>query len=173
MRITYLGIAIAIPVIKPVISPREPISSVGHSSAIGENDDAKPMTAPTKTAINRAPSSLRADDLARDQSTTRLPNVIPMTGPMMGDTNILATMTTVESVMSPMPAKIEAMTKSAKKSKLNCYCKSKCWRKHRCAYMDMDIINYDLLLVPEFVPLLVRFSSDRRHFSTRSLQLLN
>jgi hypothetical protein len=169
--ITYLGIAIAIPVIKPVISPREPISSVGHSSAIGENDDAKPMTAPTKTAINKAPSSLRADDLVRDQSTTRLPKVIPMTGPMMGDTNILATIITVESVMSPMPAKIEAMTKSAKKSKLNSYCKSKRWWKHRCAYMD--IINYDLLLVPEFVPLLVRFSSDWRHFSTRSLQLPN
>jgi hypothetical protein len=171
MHITYLGIAIAIPVIKAVRSPREPISSVGHSSAIGENDDAKPMTTPTRTAINKAPSSLRADDLARDQSATRLPKVIPMTGPMMGDTNILATMTTVESVMSPMPAKIEAMTKSDKKSKLNCYCESKCWWKHRFAYMDT--INHNLLLVREFVPLLVRFSSDRRHFSTRSLQLPN
>lgn len=114
---TYLGMAIAIPVIKPVMSPREAISSVGHPSAIGENDEAKPVIRPTKTAINKAPISLRRDDFERDQSSILIPKVIPLTGLMMGETNILATITTVELVMRPMAAKIEATTKREKNSK--------------------------------------------------------
>ena len=52
-------------------------------------------------------------------------HIISMTyvpGPMIGLTNILATMTTVEFVIKPTPAKIEAITKRAMKSKLQQAC---------------------------------------------------
>lgn len=114
---THLGTAIAIPVINPVMSPRELISSFGQFSP-KDQDEANPMIAPIKIAIDKAPTSTKAEDLASFQSRTRVPNVIPMTGPIIGETNILATMTTVESTINPIPARILAMIKSAKKSKL-------------------------------------------------------
>mmetsp|Transcript_37720 Transcript_37720/g.91636 ORF Transcript_37720/g.91636 Transcript_37720/m.91636 type:complete len:200 (-) Transcript_37720:1289-1888(-) len=117
-----LGIAMAIPVINPPTSPRDDISSVGQSSAYWEKAEANPTTAPVKTAIKSAPTSTAAEARANFQSKTRLPNVIPMTGPIMGDTNMLATITTVELVMRPTPARILAMSKSAKKSKLMAAC---------------------------------------------------
>ena len=67
--------AIAMPVINPVVSPRDDISIVGHSSATGEKDVEKPMTAPMAVAHNNAINSATTDDFAKFQSSTRLPKV--------------------------------------------------------------------------------------------------
>lgn len=135
------GIAMAIPVIKPVASPLICISFVGHSLAAS---DVKEPQIPTNAPMNTHPKSdnvsLARDRQTRGQSKIRLPNVrpvvtarqqfvlsmrrwcnqarhcsdyVPSTGPMMGDTNMDATITTVLLVMRPTPAKILAMVKSA------------------------------------------------------------
>ena len=65
--------AIAMPVINPVVSPRDDISIVGHSSATGEKDVEKPMTAPMAVAHNNAINSATTDDFANFHSNRRLP----------------------------------------------------------------------------------------------------
>ena len=74
-KAAYLGIAIAIPVSSPTLSPRELISSVGHDSAVSVHDDDSPMIAPMSTEIKSATISAYAEYRAKDQSRTRLPNV--------------------------------------------------------------------------------------------------
>ena len=62
------------------MSPRELISSVGQfsKSSVAQKEE-NPIMAPIRIEINKAPISTFAEDLVRDQSKTRLPNVIPIT----------------------------------------------------------------------------------------------
>ena len=62
------------------MSPRELISSVGQfsKSSVAQKEE-NPIMAPIRIEINKAPISTFAEDLVRDQSKTRLPNVMPIT----------------------------------------------------------------------------------------------
>jgi len=82
-----LGIAIAIPVNSPIVVPREDISFVGQSL------QKKPENARTRAnnepmnAHNRSPSnSLTSEYFISLKSRITDPNVIPKTGPMIGET---------------------------------------------------------------------------------------
>mmetsp|Transcript_19931 Transcript_19931/g.56462 ORF Transcript_19931/g.56462 Transcript_19931/m.56462 type:complete len:426 (-) Transcript_19931:1099-2376(-) len=123
------GIAIAIPVSKPESSPRISISLVGQSSsANGLNAATTPTRAPTTTHPRSARHSFCRDCLTKGQSLMRLPNVRPRTGPMMGDTSILATITTVLFVMRPTPARMLAIVTRLIKSNENDACSTICSR---------------------------------------------
>mmetsp|Transcript_2236 Transcript_2236/g.3109 ORF Transcript_2236/g.3109 Transcript_2236/m.3109 type:complete len:292 (-) Transcript_2236:177-1052(-) len=121
------GMAMAIPVMRPLVSPRLSISVVGHvSSAICVKAPHRPTMTPTKTQPSKAMISLKKDSRTRGQSPMRLPNVRPNTGPIIGDTSMDATMTTVLFMMSPTPARILAMTRSDMKSKVSAACSDIC-----------------------------------------------
>mmetsp|Transcript_880 Transcript_880/g.1641 ORF Transcript_880/g.1641 Transcript_880/m.1641 type:complete len:213 (-) Transcript_880:1057-1695(-) len=122
------GIAMAIPVYKPSTSPRICISLVGQSSALSVNPAVKAMETPTKIQIPRAYISTLNEDRASGQSRIRPPKVIPRTGPMMGDTSIDATITTVLLVANPTPASILAIITRAIKSKEKAACSTICSR---------------------------------------------
>jgi hypothetical protein len=64
------GTAIAIPVMKPAVSPRLLISSVGQSYAPSVHEAANPIAIPITIHIKRAIHSLTHEDFTRDQSET-------------------------------------------------------------------------------------------------------
>ena len=70
-----LGIAMHIPVTRPIGSPRDSISFVGQSSAPLLKDDVNPIAPPIATEISNATTSLIDEDLASAQSFTLAPNV--------------------------------------------------------------------------------------------------
>ena len=70
-----LGIAMQMPVTRPIGSPRDNISFVGQSSAPLLNDDVKPMAPPIATERSNATASFIDEDLASAQSFTLAPNV--------------------------------------------------------------------------------------------------
>ena len=104
------GVAIAIPVNIPTTVPRPAISFVGqnHSSCASNAINIHPVTKPTAIHINKDAISFIIPCHTNDLFSIMAPNVIANIGPIIGDTNILATITTVLFEANPTAANIAA-----------------------------------------------------------------
>eukprot|EP00601_Ochromonadales_sp_CCMP2298_P022530 CAMPEP_0173321266 /NCGR_PEP_ID=MMETSP1143-20121109/29312_1 /TAXON_ID=483371 /ORGANISM="non described non described, Strain CCMP2298" /LENGTH=117 /DNA_ID=CAMNT_0014264993 /DNA_START=84 /DNA_END=437 /DNA_ORIENTATION=+ len=106
------GMAMASPMARPSSKPRLRISFVGHWPPVPASIVANPMANPTMQHIKSDSSSETAPSLTKLHLLTIVPKVQAMTGPMMGDTSMLATMATELFVAKPMPAMTDAMMSS-------------------------------------------------------------
>jgi len=104
------GTAMAMPVRRPATSPLEDISEVGQVEVKrSPSTHTTPRMTPRRQHIRRDVTSVLAPLRISDDDRMTWPKDRASTGPMMGDTSMLATITTVFSLIKPIPARRDAI----------------------------------------------------------------
>ena len=88
--------------------PSGNMAELGHLYVLPTSPSSSPNSAPVSSAAPAILHSLMNPVLKSRKSDTRYPKVIPRMGPMIGDTNMDATMNTTTLVVRPPAAMMDA-----------------------------------------------------------------